>query len=87
MGHALRKSPANDIDVGRFSHHQWRILIADGIRDKLKKGVKIRKIAEDTGLCSQTISRLIYGETKFPRFNTMIIILVYLGYQLYAEKS
>jgi hypothetical protein len=67
-----------------WPQEQWGNLIVTGIRNKIQNGMKIFKIAEECGLCEATISKLYYGETKFPRHSTIVKIMVYLGYHLYA---
>lgn len=46
-----------------------------------------KSIAEATGLSPRTISKLNYGETKFPRWHTVIALLQHFGYGVYARKS
>ncbi len=63
------------------------ISIVSGIHEKLKHGIKIKHIADETGLSCQTISRLIYRETKSPRMMTIVILMKYLNYKLFARKT
>lgn len=78
---ALRKVEA----LREYNHEEWSALITLGIRNKIQAGAKINKIAEECGLCDATVSKLFYGETKFPRMNTIVKIMLYLGYNLYAR--
>lgn len=87
MGRAQRKiANDNPIAVQRYDHVKWRQLITKGIQEKTRAGVQQKDIAAKTGLSAQTISKLVHGETVFPRHNIVVVVMLYLGYKLYAEK-
>lgn len=43
---------------------------------------KIKHIVAATGLCHSTIRRIMYKETRYPRFTTIVTLFNYFGYQL-----
>ncbi len=70
----------------RYPQHQWIVLIMNGLRAKhFDSKVKMQEISARTGLSVNTINKMMYGETKFPRYNTVMVLLKYLGYKLFAE--
>ena len=44
-------------------------------------------LAEKVGVNPQTIKRLAYGETQFPRYQTMVLIALYYGYKFMLVKE
>jgi len=64
----------------------WTKTIVIDMRKRMQSGMKIMDVARGTGLCHSTVSKLIYGDTKFPRMNTVLLIMNWLGYDLYAER-
>ena len=71
----------------KYDYDKWHELIRTEIREQVHRKVRMYHIAQETGLCVGTISRLVYGPTKYPRMDTIVRILTYLGYRLYAEKQ
>lgn len=70
----------------RYPQHQWIVLIMNELRTKhFENKIKMQEISARTGLSVNTINKMMYGETKFPRYNTIIVLLKYLGYRLFAE--
>ena len=70
----------------RYPQQQWTVLIMNGLRAKhFDNKVKMSEISARTGLSVSTINKMMYGETKLPRYNTVMVLLKYLGYRLFAE--
>ncbi len=44
-------------------------------------------LSDRTGLCSSTISRMYYRETRFPRIQTVIALFEHFGYVVIARPS
>lgn len=83
---AVLKGTVPSLSKNRFAQGQWVELIKEGIRVKKLNGTTMYRIAEETGLCQSTISKLYYDVTKHPRHTTIVLLMLYLGYELYAEK-
>lgn len=49
--------------------------------------LKFYDIAQRSGVCIETVSRLAYGDTKFPRMSTVVRILMALGWTIYASDD
>lgn len=47
--------------------------------------MKVGEIARKAHLCHGTVSRMLYGETKDPRLNTVIQLLMAMGCKLYVK--
>lgn len=47
--------------------------------------IKYQKLAEKSGLCVNTISRLAHGETTYPRAHTLFMVLKALGYEIFVR--
>lgn len=63
-----------------------RDLITAEARTYTQAGGKIKAIAAKTELAQSTISKLIYGETKWPRLHTVLVLLEFFGYELQPVK-
>ncbi len=48
--------------------------------------LNFKQLSAATGLCSSTISRMYYRETRFPRIQTVIKLLEHFGYIVVAQK-
>lgn len=84
---ALRKTKASNIlDDIEIEEKDFRKIIVIGLRNKISSGMRMYEIAEKTGLCHTTISNLLCEKTKFPRFETIRILMKFLGYKLVARK-
>lgn len=46
------------------------------------EGYTANRLADEAGVCQQTVSRLIERTTKFPRLDTVIKILAALNYEI-----
>lgn len=66
--------------------NKWLHLIILGLQKKVREGTRMYEIANSTNLCQATISNLLCGKTKYPRMDTIVRIMKYLGYKLYAQK-
>ena len=51
--------------------HTLRAIIARKCRQYMQDGHKMNALATKSGLSPTTVSRLVYGETKWPRFHTV----------------
>lgn len=47
--------------------------------------MKYNKLAEKSGLCTNTISRLAHGETTYPRAHTLLMVLKALGFEFFVR--
>lgn len=47
--------------------------------------MKYQKLAEKSGLCANTISRLAHGETTYPRAHTLLMVLKALGFEFFVR--
>lgn len=47
--------------------------------------IKYTKLAEKSGLCPHTISRLAHGETTYPRAHTLLMVLKALGFEFFVR--
>lgn len=56
------------------------------IRQQINQGTKIGAMAKNVGVSGQTISKLFYGQTKFPRMTTIILLAYHFGYLVYMRK-
>ena len=55
------------------------------LRDKIAASKMLQKdIAKRAGLCPQTVSRMASGETKDPRLNTAVALLLALNGGIYV---
>lgn len=52
-----------------------------------KSHLNFKQLVAATGLCSSTISRMYYRETRFPRIQTVIKLLEQFGYIVIAQKK
>lgn len=57
-------------------------LLQQEIAVRLQNRIKINKMAVDTGISGQTISKIGYGITKEPRASTVLRLLHYFGYKV-----
>lgn len=84
-----RKKRSSDTrsQIGQLvEQKKWRDLISRELQSQVTNKTTMKNISARTGLCVSTISKLVYGTTQFPRMDTIVRILTYLGYRLYAEK-
>lgn len=57
------------------------------LRQRRRGGESIKSIAKKAGVNPNTVSRLVYGETKYPRFSTIYGLLTALGVELAIVES
>lgn len=69
------------MDKHAFEAQARRVVFAE-VRRLTSNGVKMKDIAHKAGVRPQTVSRLAYGETKYPRFSTVLGVLIAIGYDL-----
>lgn len=82
-----KRSAKVEAQIGQIvEYRQWRDLISRELQIKVANKTTMKSISAQTGLCVSTISRLVSKETQFPRMETIMLVLRYLGYRLYAEK-
>lgn len=87
MSNAVAKMIRPVAGTKKYAQSQWIDLIIEGIRRKINSGTPMYRIAEETGLCPATISKLYYEQTRFPRHATIVKMMIYLGYELFAEAK
>lgn len=49
--------------------------------------LKYYEIAQRSGVCVQAVSKIAYGDTRFPRMSTVVRILVAMGWTVYASED
>lgn len=49
--------------------------------------LKFNEIATRAGVCTQTVGRLAYGDTKRPTMPTVVRILMALGWRVFASRA
>ena len=81
--------PATPISLARkrIPIQEWRDIIRHETWNYVQAGGKYKTIAAQTGLGYGTISKISQGETLFPRFETVIAVLGFFGYNLYMGKD
>lgn len=62
-------------------------LLSEEISNARKGKVTFKRLHEDTGLAVSTISKLYYRETRFPRYETIIKLMIHFGYRVYARPT
>lgn len=66
--------------------HHLRTIIHDEVRQYVAAGGSISKLATKAGICHQTVAKLAYHETKYPRMRTVLAVISALGYELELVK-
>lgn len=66
---------------------EWRDLVRFEAWTYARDGGTYKRIAAQTGLAPATVSKLACGETRFPRFETVIAVLKFFGYDIYLSKE
>lgn len=79
--------PKTQAEKRRYEQARWINLIHNGLKVKRQQGVRLQDIAAATGLCSATISRFMSDEAKSPHMRTIVKLMRYLKYKLYAEEA
>lgn len=59
--------------------HRLRGLITREARNFVQSGGNLTVLAKRAGVSRATVSRLVYGETMYPRFGTMVAVGAALG--------
>jgi transcriptional antiterminator len=49
--------------------------------------VPIYKLAKAMKCSPNTVSKMMHGETRYPRYATVAMMLHYFGYKLYARRG
>lgn len=55
-------------------------LLADALQGMVRDGVRVKSIADQTGLSSSTLYKFMSKQTNFPRLHTAFAVLGYFGY-------
>jgi len=63
-----------------------RKIVSDEVRRYVQSGGKLKQLATKTDIGAGTISKLAYGETRFPRMHTVFKVLDAFGYTISAHK-
>ena len=66
---------------------RMRQIVFQRTRSWLADGRRLSYLANQAGVTTNTVSRLAYGETKFPRFHTVIAVCDALGVKLVIEDT
>ena len=66
---------------------QMRQLVFQRTREHLAAGKRMHALAVKAGVCDATLRKLAYGETKYPRFHTVIAVCDALGVRLVIEST
>ena len=54
--------------------------------NSINNGNTMKEIADSAGVCQQTVSRLFYRETTYPRLKTVVNIGLALGMTMHWNK-
>lgn len=66
---------------------RMRQLVFQKTREHLANRGRLSAIATQAGLTTKTVSKLAYGETRFPRFHTVIAVCDAFGIRLVIEDT
>jgi len=55
-------------------------LLADALQGMVRDGVRVKSIADQTGLSSSTLYKFMSKQTTYPRLHTAFAVLGYFGY-------
>lgn len=73
---------------GEWSEHSFQTTqeLGDFVGKEIRASkMKYQKLAEKSGLCVNTISRLAHGETTYPRAHTLFMVLRALGFEIFVR--
>jgi DNA-binding phage protein len=62
-------------------------LLADALQGMVRDGVRVKSIADQTGLSTSTLYKFMSKQTTFPRLHTAWAVLNYFGYQVTVTKK
>lgn len=62
-------------------------LLADALQGMVRDGVRVKSIADQTGLSSSTLYKFMSKQTTYPRLRTAWAVLNYFGYQVTVTKK
>lgn len=62
-------------------------MVASALAKLISDGVKMKNVAEHTGLSSSTLHRFMRQETVYPRFHTVMCVLEYLGFEITIGRA
>jgi DNA-binding phage protein len=65
----------------------WREVLQDEVRAFMRDGGRVGQLASAVNMSPTTVSRLAYGDTRFPRMHTVIMLLHHFGYRLTVQKA
>lgn len=82
---AFRDPKAQSSKLIEVTENTFENVIATALRQRVYAGTKIGTIADKTGLCHATVSKIICGDTRFPRMSTVIKLLKFLKFKMYIE--
>lgn len=81
---AFRKNEKN-AQIIEVDETKFKELIILELTRKYHTGVKLKYIANKTGLCVTTISKLVNGETPSPQVRTMMKIAKFLRIKIFIQ--
>lgn len=70
-----------------MTEEEFYDLLADALQGMVRDGVKVKSIADQTGLSSSTLYKFMSKQTTFPRLHTAWAVLNYFGYQVTVTKK
>lgn len=85
-GNIVQKTRWQDSDGTEYSFADIGELAAFVGYEIRSAKLKYNKIAELAGVCPQTVSKLAYAQTTYPRANTVLQILAVLGFEIVARR-
>lgn len=85
-GNIVQKTRWQDSDGTEYSFADIGELAAFVGYEIRASKLKYMRIAELANVCPQTVSKLAYGTTVYPRANTVLQILSVLGFDIVARR-
>lgn len=69
-----------------MTEEEFYNLLADALQGMVRDGVRVKSIADQTGLSSSTLYKFMSKQTTFPRLHTAWAVLNYFGYTVEVKK-
>lgn len=76
-------------DKVQYTHDNMLAGLSAELKLYLGRGGKFKDLSKQCGNTprQQTISRIAYGETRFPRWQTVVILFIALGFNITATRG
>lgn len=62
-------------------------LVAGALSKMISDGVKMKNVADSTGLSSSTLYKFMRQDTLYPRFHTLMAVLEYIGFEISLTRK